>query len=1159
MPLTTEEQAYYDQLMGDKAEKSFAKEHTAEPDASDNEAFAKSMGINVDALKADVQKESQAPAPKTASGLESPGEVNTAAFAPLKGIGMGVADVVQNTGNFVMEILDGVENMAAKVGLGTGDLINDSDRINWSEKLGSPEDSLNTRAVRHITKYAAPVLATMGAGGGMAAGLGAGAAADILMLDPHQARLSTMLRDEVPSLKNYPTAMNALNWLANKPDETALTGRFKNMIEGLGVAAPIVGAFSGIVRGFKALNGAKAASKLAAEAPTTAKAGEVLASEAELAAGEAKMGSNVVAPEPPPQGDLFAYGMTKDSPNGPVFNLNNDSAVAFAVEYAKANPQGVTVRGPKAFSELDAQARGVIESPEQLEKLLSWKLGERPLTDAETKASQYLMSGVHEDLVATANKALASGTPEDLLHFQNMIDTFSYIDNVKVGAGSEAGRALNAHKIGADLSEMSVSEFNKSLGQQGRQKLAEDAIRAAGGDENVKNLASTVKAISELSDADVAAALRKAAQASKGNATKFGEVMQSVALNGMLSSPKTWAGNMVSNALTTANSVLTNYVATGIGFARNTPNAVRLKDANGYVRGLMGGLFEGIAAAGQALKTGSGGPANAFKADYLIPLKGISTEGMQIPVEEGLKYKLLGKVVDGTGLAVGLPTRINATADAFWGTVLYRGKVYQAVGAKAERLGLKGAELKSYMQKWVKDPPVDIHEAAKLHAQTNTFSKALEPGSVVDGIDSVIEMIPQGRVILPFFKTSANLVEYSFVHSPLAGLSTSIRSSIVRGGVEGDMALAKIGVGSMFLGAAAWMATEGTVTGPAPSNYRLKQALEESGTGWQPDSIKVGEHYVSYAKIQPFNSVLRLGAVMAGLRNYVSADEYAQLVPIAAGALADFMSPEMMVDSFSRLFEGYNEAVKTGGPKAQSAAVLADIAGRYMPYSSLQRDIKNEIDPLKGSAAIMTKDSSFLDQFTDRVINRYKSISPWLSEDLPVQRNIFGEALVVPDGVGPDMISPFAITTGGGSELVQKLQKLAGYYTEMAPLDPDLMQLPLSLPSRTWTMNGVSLELTPAEYERYVMYSAGVDANTGKPVGGATLRMVLEQELDSFKDMGAEMTPVQYNKMVGVISKTIMDFRKVGQRMMTQDTGVMDRWKRALDATMEKKTIDTFR
>lgn len=1158
--MNKEEQEFYKSLMGN-SEQAAAKEFDQEPDLS-LEAMASRYGIDPEAIKKDIVKESQqelvsqANIPFSAEGRpqEATGDIG----GVVKGAAMGLADISQSILNFGVDIADEVENLAASYGIGTGDIISDATRIDWSSKMGSPEDSVTVRAARGITKYVAPVVATMGAGSGVLAGLGIGAAVDLLTIDPKQERLSTLLRDEVPELKNFPAAYAVVSFLANNPDESAAAGRFKNMLEGLGVAAPVAFIFHGILKGVAAMRnmGVKAATAL--EVGATKEAALAKAAMPEAPKPSVEVPTPKVEEKIP---DFIDETPIKEIAGEPKANLNNDNVVEFVKDYSKLNPKTAEdlFRPGKSFSELDAEAKAIINDKASLEKLLAWRLGDRPLTDAETKAAQYIMSNVGDNLIVAAEKAAASGADEDLLHLANMVEIFKYVDSTRLGAGSEAGRALNSHKLAADLAETPLVDFNANLVKEAKQDLVRKSLEAAGGSENVKDIAKTIKAINDMAPEDVLKALRNAPKTS--GFQKFKSALESVAINGMISSPKTTAANFISNTLTTFTSNMVDLLTVGVGFVRRSADRLQIEDVTAQLRGQFGGFFEGVSAAGQAMRTGRGGPANVIKNELATQMDSISADALGIPVHQGMAYKVIGKIADMTGMAVGLPSRMNATADAFWGTILYRGKINQEATIAARKLGLKGAEAQKFIENRVKNVTVEMHESAQAFAKDNTFSSALVKGSFARSVEEAIDKVPMGKVVVPFFNTSANIIDYGFKHSPLAVLSTPIRRQIIAGGIEGDRAIARVMIGTFFTGAAAYMAAEGMLTGPDTRNWKVRQALEESGLGWQADSIKLGDSYVKIDRIDPFSSVLRLGAVMSNLRSYLSAGEYGELATIAGGAVIDFMTPEMLVDGYSRLFEAYNEAARySETDKAKAAAIFSEISARLVPYSALQRDIKNLVDPLKGSTAIVMQDSSFLDKFTDRLVNRYKSISPWHSTDLPVQRNILGEPLVVPDGWGPDMISPFAMTKAGSSKLADTLNKLAGFQENMGP-DPELPNLEIAMPPRRWSPGGetgVSIELTPHEYERFIMYSAGLDPKTGEKVGGVSLRDALESVTQSFGEIDPNMSTIQYGKMVGAISKVILQFRKAGQNMMAQDEEIMNRWQKAFNAASESKNIDVF-
>lgn len=1161
MNLTPEEQAYQKSLMGGTALQDTMKQAETQPDVSFDQ-YARELGYGsvVDETNIKLQKEKLDEfgnaALKTTAGTPD-GKADKAIGNPAKGFAMGVVDLAQTATNGMVDVADFMESTAQKLGMWSGDLINDSMKVNWSEKLQLPEDALGTRAMRSLTKYGAPVAATFAAGGGPAAALGVSALTDFLLIDPKQERLSDLLVNNVPELKNFPAAYNIVDALSNKKDDSQLAGRFKNMIEGLVVQAPMVGAgFWGVTKlSKKSADAAKAAESVTQVAPKTV-AAEVKTTEqiAEEVKGLQQL-------------DLFNYQATKIAQGGEVkFNLNNTNVVEYAAEFRKANPDGVLARGPKDFSELDAEAKTILENPEKLNNLLGWRLGDRPLTDAETKASQYLLRNSTDSVVDAARAYTKNGTKEDLVHLMNMMDTHGYINGVRGGAGSEAGRALNAHKVAAEMAGKSVDEFNQIMGAENRAKLLDDILKFSGGEDKIADTAKAIAALGDLSPEDAALAVEKMTMGSKGTLAKTSEVAKSMAYNSLLGIKSTVA-NHFNNGLTNMKRQSDNFLAATIGTLKGGEDALTYSQATSYLSSSISATLEGFMAMGTALRKGRGGPANIVKADFAAGGPKLLSDTLEIPVERNLGYFALGKIADTVGLAMSVPSRFNATADAFWGTVSYRGKLAELANSKVAEMGLEGAEASAMFKQIMKTPDADLHDLAKAHAEEMTFSKrmspeewgssdASRPAQIALATQNLIEKLPMGEVVFPFFKTSANVMEYTVNNSPLALLipNSNTMKAIRAGGKEADMAMAKVTTGSIALGISTYLASAGMYSGPDVRNPRIKQALAETDQGWQPDSISVNGNWVNIQRLDYTNSLLRLGSVLASTRNYISKDEYEQLAMVSASAVADFMTPEMMVDSYSRYMEYFSDIVKGNDTGKAVKSIAQDLGTRVNPLGTMQREVTQAfVDPFKADTAGYTK----MDGFTEGLIAKYKAVNPWLSTDLPISRNMFGEPLLAPFGTleeGQDIknfISPFASHKKENSQLVKTLAKMNGFFEQMQPIDKEIPKLEISMPSRTFSYKGVSIDLNPVEYEKYVMYSAGLNLD-GSKMGAESLRDSLSKVTKAIlPNTEIPLNQISYRKMIGAVSKVIGQYKKLGQARMLADQDVMSKWTKAQEATMQ--------
>jgi len=1131
--------------------KKFEKDYSKEPDLSMEEFKNYARSIGVDVPGEEPKKVTIQTVPETMQGSMSSAEQAEQGKGVLsqvgQGVGKGIIDNAQNIVNGAITVFDAMENFASsKLGVGSGDLVSDDSKVQWAEKLGSPDDSIITRTSRMVTKNAIPIVATMGYGVGIKAALSAGAVVDFLALDPKQERLSDLILKEAPEAKNIAVIGNALDFMSNKEGDSDLEGRFKNALENLGFGAGIAGLIRGAQRvsnGYtKYAKGVaetekaalSAEMKVVKEAPAVMDEVALAAKEAEMSAESAKLDDGVR--------QIFGDNVTVATKVGEevVPNIQNANVADYVNNFYKEFPQTNLERAPKSFTELSAEAQAIVQNPEEL---LKWRQGTRPLTDSEVKATQYMLHSISEDMVESAQKYMSNQTPEGLAAFGEKLNAFKLMNNLDKGAGSASGASLQAHKLLASM-DMSVDDFMKAQTAEGKQRFIQDMLKNSG-EKDLNDIAKTLSAMKDITDVNKAQALLDMSR--QTTLRKGKEILEFTALNGMLSSPKTPIGNFIANALVTTKSVVDNYVGVGVGAITNSADKLTLETANASVRSGFFSMGEAFKNSWRALRGEGTTIEKALKPEFqrVNPISSVA-----LGVEDGI----LASTIDGVGMVVGAPVKINATADAWFGTVNYRSKIMEMAVDEATRTSkliesgamvpdaVKGLDQKQLVDYYLNNNTMRMHEGAMAHAQELSFSKALPPASLAEKAGELLDNAPLGRVVFPFFKTNYNIIDYGFRNSPFALLSTKIRSEIAAGGKAADMAIAKITTGSTFLGVAAWLAADGMVTGPEPTNWKVAKALEEAGQGWKPNSLKIGDNYYSMQRLDPMSSFLRLGSVIAASRNYLDDQQYGALASVAAGAVVDFMTPEMMVDGMGRFFEAWTEAAKyTNSDSSKVDAVLVDYASRFVPFGSLQRDIRNEVDPYKAAAV-------GLDGFTDKLIRRLKNTVPGFSESLPIERNMFGEALTVPAGVGPDMLSPIAESTGSNSVLVQRLKALAQYKEELGPSN-DLLDAPIiaNMP-KTFTEKGVSLELTPAEYERFQMYRGGIDPVSNTPFM-KTLRESMEEVTDKVwaEVEGGQMSPRTYNKLVGELSKVVNKYNKVANSQMLQEPEFLEKWMKATE------------
>ena len=154
-------------------------------------------------------------------------------------------------------------------------------------------------------------------------------------------------------------------------------------------------------------------------------------------------------------------------------------------------------------------------------------------------------------------------------------------------------------------------------------------------------------------------------------------------------------------------------------------------------------------------------------------------------------------------------------------------------------------------------------DEAKLTAELTGFAKDL---------DKVFDKQPFLRPFFLFARTGINALKMTSKYTPILnnfigehvdimakqwddpdllkyGIKSANDLEIARATMRGRMA-----IGYGVTGTAAWMALNGQITGNGPPDRQLKNTWIQNG--WQPRSIRIGNAYVSYEALEPFNMFL---------------------------------------------------------------------------------------------------------------------------------------------------------------------------------------------------------------------------------------------------------------------------------------------------------------
>jgi hypothetical protein len=640
-------------------------------------------------------------------------------------------------------------------------------------------------------------------------------------------------------------------------------------------------------------------------------------------------------------------------------------------------------------------------------------------------ASRKILVASGENLVRLAKKANSiDGTEMDLALMRRAMSQHRAIQAQVSGMTAEAGRALQQFRVIAESSRLQEKAIKDMLSADGNDKLSRDIARMLSELETPEQVGSVVKNGSKATTFD-----------------RFYEAW----INGLLAGLGTHMANIAGNTLTLTTAMIERQVAAGISQAPRLVGKeggeITFAEANAQAMGVAMGAADGLRLAWNSLKTGE--PSDVLQKMEVEQHRAIS------------RGNLTGApaiAVDYIGEAVRTPGRLLTASDEFFKATGYRMELNAHAMRTIQREGLAGEAAAKRYQEIMTNPPENIKLAAIDFSRQSTFTNSLAE-TKIQGVGrlgkSAEDMRRAGgflggaaQVIIPFVRTPTSILSYTLERTPLALASRNIRADIAAGGPARDLALAKIATGSMIMAATVPFVTSGTITGSGPSNYKMRRIMEK--TGWRPYSIKIGDTYYAYNRLDPIGSLLGIAAdATYVMSNSSEADADELAVAIAVGLVQNMASKTYLAGVFDFMEAVFSTSSDLGiGPRM--ANWLQRTGSSLVPFSSAVASWERQISP-EVSAAY-------------DYIDKIKARTPYLSEDLPPRRDVFGDIIYSDSGLGPDFASIVRTSEFKEDPLIDEMV---------------LQGAAINMPRRNATINGATVELSPEQYDRYMILSSG--------------------------------------------------------------------------------------
>lgn len=668
------------------------------------------------------------------------------------------------------------------------------------------------------------------------------------------------------------------------------------------------------------------------------------------------------------------------------------------INHARINSADDVKAVLQEMADLDADAinskrRGVVSNEQTIResaqeyKDLNDLLGREPgpMTAAKAVAARRLLTSSGEQIVQLAQKAQAlEATPADLYNFRRAMAVHYAIQSEVIAARTETARALQSWAIPAGATKA-------------RTQAISDLIARQGGAGDLQSLAKAVATVGN----NPTALNAMAHELGRG---KFGKALYQVWINGLLSSPKTHAVNILSNAMVAAYAIPERYVAAQFSKAFYG-GEIQAGEAAAQVFGLVKGVRDGmrLAVAGSKAE-GIGGLSDVFDAfaKTEIEVNAVSAEAFGLKPEGGL-----GWGIDLLGKAVNVPGNMLGAEDKFFKAIGYRMELQARAYREASSEGLEGEEFAARVVDILNNPPENLKAEAIDAAHYQTFTTPL--GKQGQSVQLLLGRVPGARIVVPFLRTPTNIMKYTFARTPLAYMSGKIRADIAAGGPRAAQAHARVAMGSMIMLSVMDMAAEGTVEGRGPLDPRVRKSWLDAGH--MPYSVKIGDRRYAYNRLDPIGMMMGLGADMAEI--FANADEEDAGMLATAGVLA--LANNLASKTYMSGIYDFIAAVDPSNPTSNPAKYVENFAGSLVPYSSFLRNTAQVVDPMLRDARTVTLDPETakvdpVATWLDGMQNRMRKGIPGLSDELPAMQTLWGEDIETASGIGwaYDFISPLA-------------------------------------------------------------------------------------------------------------------------------------------------------
>lgn len=585
-----------------------------------------------------------------------------------------------------------------------------------------------------------------------------------------------------------------------------------------------------------------------------------------------------------------------------------------------------TIDGPEALKATMARMQDVYAA--EIAKQTRGTVGHAQ-TEAEAAARLTDLVGLDGKNMKTGREPGSAANAVELkirgdLLMQSANEAADLIAKVKM-AGADATDALKADALAAiHRAALIQAEFTGAAAEVGR------ALNYLGKMKSIKEGTEKLSDLVEMYGKDPDALLLKALGLDNpAQMLKFAkEVNKATAWDKIVEG---WKASLVSGPITQIANVMGN-----LSFMATRP----LVDAVALAMPKMGSAERVVAAEPLARVVGN---IEGAREGLALALKALVDD-----TKPGEKAEHRHAIEGRTGYWVRTPFRVLAAGDALFKEMNAVGEAYAQATRLAAKEGFNPATAE------FRTRVAELRQTQEVidYASRMTFNAKLgEQGRAVNNFVRKWHL----EWAVPFISTPANVFKEMARLTPAAPIIGEWRAAVAKGGPEAQRALAELALGASLSAMTFAWALGGNISGAGDPDFNKRRV--QMASGWQPYSIKVGDKWYSYQRIQPVGTLLGLVADMAEAWEHMTPEESDKVPKILGTAFANAVTNQTFLQGLANVVGALSEPDRKVGKLVQMQAaslvpgVLSQTAQLTDPYvreiQSVREAVMNRIPGLR--------------------------------------------------------------------------------------------------------------------------------------------------------------------------------------------------------------------